>query len=90
MPECTPPPVKWYANYSHFSYFFKCINRSFLIRSEKPGNFEIALGFFVRSIDGARFSPSQPKDQGHANKEIKKLFDVIMRRAELQKNTTFR
>jgi len=90
MPECTPTPVEWYANYAHFSYFFKCINRPFLIHSVKPGNFEIALDLFVSYIDGAKFSPSQPKDQGHTNQEIKKRFDAIMRRSELQKNTTFR
>ncbi|HPM03790.1 MAG TPA: hypothetical protein PK816_16650 [Candidatus Cloacimonadota bacterium] len=90
MPECTPSPVIWCANYAHFSYFFKCINRPFLNRSEEPGNFKIALDFLVRSADGTKFSTSQAKDQGHTNLEIKKRFDAIMRRIELQKITTFR
>jgi len=90
MPECTPSSVIWLANFAHFSYFFKCINRPFLIRSVEPGNFKIALDFFFRSVDGTKFSTSQPKDQGHTNQEIKKRFDAIMRRTELQKSTTFR
>jgi len=90
MPECTPSPVIWYANYAHFSYFFKCINRPFLNRSMNPGNFKKAIDFFFRSVDGTKFSPSQFKDQGHTDQEIKKRFDAIMRRTELQKNTTFR
>jgi hypothetical protein len=90
MPECSPIPVVWYANYTHLSYFLTLINRSFLIRSEKPGNNEIALSLFIRSDDGAKFSPSKPKYQSHASLEVKKRFDSIMRRIEIPKNTTFR
>jgi hypothetical protein len=90
MPEYSPPPVVWHANYTHLSYFLTLINRSFLIRAEKPGNNEIAINLFIRSDDGSKFSPSKPKYQSHANLEVKRRFESIMRWVDIPKNTTFR
>jgi hypothetical protein len=90
MPEYSPTPVVWHANYTHLSYFLTLINRSFLIRTEKPGNNEIAINLFIRSDDGSKFSPSKPKYQSHANLEVKRRFESIMRWVDIPKNTTFR
>jgi hypothetical protein len=89
-PQESSEPILWKSKtFYTLSYFIKCINRPFLVHSEKPSNNVIARNLFY-SVEGIPFTTSKVRFESKSNKtqEVKAVFDRIMKKCSLEKPTT--
>lgn len=89
-PQESSEPILWKSNtYYTLSYFIKCINRSFLVYAKEPSNNVIARKLFL-SFNGKPFTTKKERFESKSGKtrEVKAVFDKIMKKCGLEKPTT--
>lgn len=82
IPENSPRPIVWIGDiYRHFAYLFWRLNGTFIIRTQSPSIYEIAINLIHQNVIDNKFAPKKLRYDGKIGLKAQKKIDAILDKA---------